>query len=113
VKLEPDLSDFSRRLASAVSEVFSGRITAEPSAERELRLRGSNLRGQSVCTQVAVKVDPEVLAALEFATPLIRDRMMRNLADRLAARVQAQYDRNQPRESPLCLEVTAEMLNRS
>jgi len=111
VKLEPDLSEFNRRLAWAVREMFSDSITAAQCADGELHFRGPHPLEQSECTHAAVRVEREVLAVLDFATPLLREMMMRRLIKRLAAQLRAQYDRKRPPLPPLYLVVTPEMLD--
>jgi hypothetical protein len=111
VTLDPNLNDFNRRLAGAVRALFPDNVRAEQSPEGKLCFRGPKPRTQALCEHAAVNLDSEVLAALEFATPLLRDLMIRRLIGRLEAQLRAQYDRMVPGDRPLSITGTLDMLS--
>jgi hypothetical protein len=110
VKLDPNLSEFNRGFAVAVRDVFSDDITAQQSEAGKLYFRGPNPADQTLCTHAAVYLDGEVLAALNFATPLQREVMTRHLIDNLATQVRAQYKPNELGQFALRFVGTLEML---
>jgi hypothetical protein len=110
VRLDPNLSEFNRRFAWAVRARFSDRITAEQCSDGRLCLRGPKPPDQRVCELVAVQLDRDVLAALDFATPLQRDAMIRRLIDCLSAQLRARCDGAPPGETPVSILGTLEML---
>lgn len=109
--LEPDLNEFNHRLAQAVRALFPDSIRAEQAADGELCFRGPRPRSQDLCEHAAVGLDAQVLAALEFATPLIRELMIRRLIDRLEAELRAQYNPTKPCDQRLRITGTMDMLS--
>jgi hypothetical protein len=111
VTLDPNLNEFNRRLAQAVRALFPDSVRAEQSPEGKLCFRGPKPRTHALCEHAAFNLAPEVVAALEFATPLLRDLMIRRLIGRLEVQLRAQYDRMRPGEPPLSITGTLDMLS--
>jgi hypothetical protein len=110
VKLDPNLNAFNRRFVMAMRDVFSD-FSAEQSADGTLCLCGSHPRDGTVCTHVVVHLEGDVLAALNFATPLQGETMTRKLIEKLSTQVRTRYDPSKLGQAPLRFVGTLEMLH--
>jgi len=109
MKFHTTLSEFNRRIADRVRDLFSHDVTPQQGDDGRLYFRGPS---PSTGAQVVAYLESDLQWALDKMSPEGGEENEGYLIKNLATQIQTQYDPNKPRREALEAKGTVAMLQR-